>query len=79
MDWKDIFSTDLDKTLLVLGGIVIALYIVYKIFGLHDESGQNSIISPEIIMALINIPTAMFAYGIGKSHGSNGSNGGTSK
>ena len=72
---KDFFSQDFDKTVTAVGAVVLAFYIVSKVFGLHDTEGNNSIISPEIIMAIINIPTAFLAFAIGKKVGesSNGS------
>ena len=72
---KHFFSQDFDKTVTAIGAVILAFYIVNKVFGLHDAEGDNSIISPEIIMAIINIPTAFLAFAIGKKVGesSNGS------
>ena len=67
---KDFFSQDFDKTVTAVGAVILAFYIVSKVFGLHDD-GDNSIISPEIIMAIINIPTAFLAFAIGKKVGEN--------
>ena len=66
---KDFFSQDFDKTVTAVGAVILAFYIVGKVFGLHDADGDNSIISPEIIMAIINIPTAFLAFAIGKKVG----------
>ena len=66
---KDFFSQDFDKTVTAIGAVILAFYIVGKVFGLHDAEGDNSIISPEIIMAIINIPTAFLAFAIGKKVG----------
>ena len=66
---KNFFNQDFDKTVTAVGAVILAFYIVGKVFGLHDADGDNSIISPEIIMAIINIPTAFLAFAIGKKVG----------
>lgn len=65
MEW---FGEDFDKSLLVVGAIFITSLLIFKVLGLHDDDG-NSIVSPELIMALIQIPNTMISVAVGKKWG----------
>ena len=62
-------NAELDSTLLVFGGLVIALVVVCLTFALHFVSPANTLLSPEILMALIMLPTTIISFAMGKKSG----------
>ena len=71
-------SRDADDTYLVWGGIIIAIVVIIGLFALHYTTPDKSLLSPEIVMAMIAIPSAMFSYAMGKKK-NNESNGNGNK
>ena len=62
-------NAELDSTLLIIGGWIIAVLVVAGIFALHFVRPQDTLLSPEILMALIAMPTAIISFAMGKKSG----------
>ena len=65
MGWTD---KEADETYRVLGSILLGIIIVVGLFYLHIKS-NGSLLSPEIIMAIINIPAIYYSHREGKKAG----------
>ena len=73
------FSKEADNTYLILGGITLGVLIVVGLFTLHAMSPAETMLSPEIIMAIVGIPAVMFSYAMGKRQGESNGNGNKTK
>ena len=62
-------NSELDTTLLVMGGLIIAALVVCGTFALHFVSPANTLLSPEILMALIMLPSTIISFAMGKKSG----------
>ena len=62
-------NAELDSTLLVMGGLFIAILVVVCIFALHFKDTTNTLLSPEILMALIMMPSTLISFAMGKKSG----------
>ena len=62
-------NAELDSTLLVMGGLFIAILVVVCIFSLHFKDTTNTLLSPEILMALIMMPSTLISFAMGKKSG----------
>ena len=69
------FSKEADNTYLILGGIALAVVVIIGLFVLHAMNAEKSLLSPEIVMAIVGIPAAMFSYAMGKRSGEQNENG----
>ena len=65
-DWS---NREFDTTLLIFIGGFIAILVVVGCFLLHFLSEDNSLLSPEILMALIMMPSTIISYAMGKRSG----------
>ena len=62
-------NRELDTTLLTLTGGFIAILVVVGCFVMHYLNPENSLLSPEIMMALIMLPSTLISYAMGKQKG----------
>jgi len=62
-------NAELDSTLLVIFGSVLAFLVVVGIFTIHILSPTDSLLSPEILMALIMLPSTLISFAMGKRLG----------
>ena len=62
-------NREFDTTLLIWIGGVLALLVVVGIFLVHLFAEDKSLLSPEILMALITMPNTIFSYAVGKQKG----------
>ena len=62
-------NKELDSTLLILIGGFIAILVVVGCFVMHFLNSENSLLSPEIMMALIMLPSTLISYAMGKQRG----------
>ena len=65
-DWT---NREFDTTLLIWIGGVLAVLVVVGIFLVHLFAEDKSLLSPEILMALITMPNTIFSYAVGKQRG----------
>ena len=65
-DWT---NREFDTTLLIWIGGVLAVLVVVGIFLIHLFAEDKSLLSPEIVMALITMPNTIFSYAVGKQRG----------
>lgn len=69
-------NTEVDTTILVVGGLILAHIVVIGLLVLHIQSDdETELLSPEMLMAILNLPISIIAYGVGKRSGENGKNG----
>ena len=65
--WTD---KDADNTYLIMGGLLLAHIIVCCIFAvIFVDSDETQLISPEIMMAIVNLPIAIISFAAGKKLG----------
>lgn len=62
-------NQELDSTLLVIFGSILAFTVVIGIFALHFVSPEDTLLSPEILMALIMLPSTIISFAMGKKSG----------
>lgn len=63
-------NREFDTTALIFIGGFLAFLIVVGIFAVHILSGaEKSLLSPEILMAMINMPITVMSYAVGKQTG----------
>lgn len=62
-------NAELDSTLLVLFGSVLAFLVVAGIFTIHILNPEDTLLSPEILMALIMMPSTLISFAMGKKSG----------
>ena len=62
-------NSELDSTLLIIGGWFIAVLVVVGIFTIHIMNPEGSLLSPEILMALIMLPGTLISFAMGKKSG----------
>lgn len=67
-------NKELDSTLLILGGVILSLCVVIGLFYIHIRDGNDDLLSPEILMSIIQLPATLVAYGIGKRSGEKNGN-----
>lgn len=74
-------NRDLDTTIVTFFGSLLAVLIIGGLFWLHSKSAEKSLLSPEIVMAIIQLPATFIAYSLGKkaSQTETNGNGGTNK
>ena len=65
-DWT---NREFDTTLLIGIGGFLAVLVVVGIFLIHLLSPEKSLLSPEILMALITMPNTIISYAVGKQRG----------
>lgn len=72
--WGNIFDSNkaLDTTLITAIAGAVAIIVVLKLFDTHQN---ESILTGEIIMALIALPTNLIMYALGKRSGESNNNG----
>ena len=62
-------NTELDSTLLVIFGSILAFVVVTGIFAIHILNPEDTLLSPEILMALIMLPSTLISFAMGKKSG----------
>ena len=62
-------NAELDTTLLVIFGSILAFIVVVGIFAIHILNPTDTLLSPEILMALIAMPGAIISFAMGKKSG----------
>lgn len=62
-------NAELDSTLLVIFGSILSFIVVLGIFTIHILSPADSLLSPEILMALIMLPSTIISFAMGKKSG----------
>lgn len=62
-------NAELDSTLLVILGGVLAFVVVIGIFAIHIINPTDTLLSPEILMALIMLPSTLISFAMGKKSG----------
>lgn len=65
-------NRELDSTILIIGGLVLALVIIVGIFWIHLAKPTDTLITTEMLMFMLGIPTTIISYGAGKKAGENG-------
>ena len=67
--WSNIFDSNkaLDTTLITAIAGAVAIMVVLRLFDIHE--GGDKILTGEIIMALIALPTNLIMYALGKRSG----------
>ena len=68
-------NRDLDTTIVTFAGSVLAGAVTGGLFWLHAKSPDNSLLSPEIVMALLQLPATFIAYSLGKKASQTETNG----
>ena len=59
-------NKDLDTTLMALTALLLGLVVPIGLMILHIRNPENSLLSPEIIMAMIQMPGLFASYALGK-------------
>ena len=62
-------NAELDSTLLVIFGSILAFIVVVGIFVIHILNPTDTLLSPEIVMALIMLPSTIISFAMGKKSG----------
>lgn len=70
-------NKDLDTTLMAITALIVGVIVPIGLMVLHHLDKENDLLSPEIVMALIQLPGIFAAYALGKRMGQQ--NGGNSK
>ena len=65
-------NKDLDTTLMSVTAMLLSIIVTIGLMILHIRNPENSLLSPEIVMALIQAPTVFASYALGKQKGMNG-------
>lgn len=70
-------NKDLDTTIMSITALLLGLIVPVGLMILHIRSPENTLLSPEICMALIQLPATFAAYALGKQRGQTEANGQT--
>ena len=63
-------NRDLDTTLMAITAMILSFIVTIGLFILHVVSdSEKSLLSPEIVMALIQLPGLFCSYALGKKAG----------
>lgn len=62
-------NRDLDTTIVTIGAVILGILIVVGLFFIHFRSKDDSLLSPEIVMAIIAMPGLWLSYTVGKKTG----------
>ena len=62
-------NREFDTTVLIFGACILAGIAIIGLFVLHALSPENSLLSPEIVMAIIGIPGFFIQHALGKEAG----------
>ena len=68
-------NRDLDTTLMAVTAMLLSFIVTIGLIILHIRSPENSLLSPEIVMALIQAPAIFASYAVGKQKGQTMTNG----
>ena len=68
-------NKDLDTTLMALTAFLLGIIVTVGLMVLHVMNPENSLLSPEICMALIQSPGLFASYALGKQKGQTEANG----
>lgn len=72
-------NRDLDTTITTFAGSLLAGAVTGGLFWLHAQNPAASLLSPEIVMALLQLPATFIAYSLGKKAGTSEMNGNGTK
>lgn len=59
-------NRDLDTTLMAIAALILGVIVPIGLFILHFLTPERSLLSPEIVMALIGLPGIFASYALGK-------------
>lgn len=62
-------NRDLDTTIITATAAILGLLVTFGFMYLHIRFPKNTLLSPEIAMALINLPGLFISYSLGKKIG----------
>ena len=68
-------NKDLDTTLMAVTALLLSLIVMIGLMVLHIRNPENSLLSPEIVMALIQMPGLFASYALGKKAAQNDNGG----
>lgn len=72
-------NKDLDTTLMAITAMLLSFIVAIGLIVLHIRNPENSLLSPEIVMALIQSPAVFASYALGKQRGQTQTNNGGSQ